>query len=81
MSESISQYLVVCQINCKNGEASYIGKTERICNTRFADNRKSANSALFRHKFETNHEINFEEPKILDRATKNIQYKEMLYIR
>ena len=74
---------MVYQINCKNCEASYIGKTERICNIRFEEHKKDANSALFRHKLETNHEIDFEEPKILDRASNDLklQYKEMLYIR
>jgi predicted GIY-YIG superfamily endonuclease len=83
VSESKSQSLVVYQINCKNCEASYIGKTERICNIRFEEHKKDANSALFRHKLETNHEIDFEEPKILDRASNDLklQYKEMLYIR
>ena len=54
-------------------------------NIRIEEHKKDSNSALFRHKLETNHQINFEEPKILDRAmTSNdlkLQYKEMLYIR
>ena len=83
VSEPEYQSLVVYQINCKNCEASYIGKTERILNIRIEEHKKDSNSALCRHKLETNHQINFEEPKILDRASNDLklQYKEMLYIR
>ena len=71
---------MVYQINFKNCEAIYIRKTERICSIRFEEHNKDAYSALYRHKLETNHEIDFEEPKILDRTSNDLkfQYKEML---
>ena len=55
VSEPKNKSLVVYQINCKN----YNGKAERILYIRIEEHKKDSNSALFRHKLETNHQINF----------------------
>jgi hypothetical protein len=76
------QSLVVYQIKCSNCEASYIGKTARILHLRIEEHRKSPSSCLFQHQLETNHTIDFDGTRVLDRADtdRKLQVKEVLYI-
>ena len=83
IKDKLKQSLVVYQINCKQCEATYIGKTVRILSIRINEHTKLDTSAVKRHKDETKHSIDYENPVILDRANNDLKlcYKEMLHIR
>ena len=75
---------VVYYLNCKDCDASYIGKSTRICNKRMTEhNGEDKKSHVYLHQINENHEFDFENVKILDRASngKKLELKEMLYIR
>ena len=57
--------------------------TTRTCNKRMLEHKKDKNSHVFQHNSLTDHEIDFDNVEILDRADTELklQYKEMLYIR
>ena len=75
---------VVYQLKCNNCDASYIGKSKRICNLRLEEHGgRDKESHVYQHKINEGHEIDFEGVKILDRASNDdkLGWKEMLYIR
>jgi hypothetical protein len=74
---------VIYHLKCKNCTDSYIGMTTRTFLKRLAEHKKDKNSHVFQHHSLINHEIDFENVEILDRADSELklQYKEMLYIR
>jgi len=75
--------LVVYQIGCKNCDSFYIGKTSRILKYRIEEHRNgSCKSALYDHHLQTGHSIDFDNVKILDRASndRKLKLKEMLHI-
>jgi hypothetical protein len=88
VEDPIHQSLVVYQVKCQEEgcNASYIGKCKRILNSRVVehetDNEKNE-SAIHKHKKDTNHHIDPHAFEILDRASNDLKlcYKEMLYIR
>ena len=81
--------MVVYHLKCKNCDANYIGQTKRICNIRMDDhqkpskNNKKDKSHVYEHHILPDHEIDFDNVEILDRAdsVKKLELKEMLYIR
>ena len=75
---------VVYQLNCKDCEASYIGKSKRICSKRMEEHGGTdKDSHVYQHHVKEGHEIDFDGVKILDRASNDdkLCWKEMLYIR
>ena len=75
---------VVYFLKCNDCDASYIGKSTRICNKRMAEhNGEDKKSHVYLHQINENHDFDFENVKILDRASngKKLELKEMLYIR
>jgi len=83
VTDPMQQSNIVYHIKCKECDANYIGKTERICEIRFKEHEKQTNSALHNHHTNTKHQIDYENFEILDRASNDLKlcYKEMLYIR
>ena len=61
---------VVYHYKCKNCDASYIGMTSRILENRENEHKTNANSHVYQHKNLDNHEIDYENVEILDRAKK-----------
>ena len=61
----IKQSQLIYQINCDDCQDFYIGMTNRRLETRLKEHRTNENSALFKHSFLTDHNINFSNPKIL----------------
>ena len=83
------QSLVVYHIKCSECHADYIGKTERILSYRIKEHQSSKKdkkgnyaSALYEHHKLTNHKIDFDGIKILDRADSDpkLKIKEILHI-
>ncbi len=75
---------VVCYLKCKNCDASYIGKSNRICCQSMNEhNGGDPESHVYLHQINEKHEIDFDNIKILDRASNDdkLVWKEMLYIR
>ena len=74
---------VVYRYKCKHCEASYIGMTTRILDIREQEHKNNNKSHVYQHNILENHEIDFENVEILDRASNQLKlsYKEMLYIR
>ena len=75
---------VIYHIKCNDCNADYIGKSIRICNIRMKehDNEKSKSNAKD-HEIESGHKMDYDDIKILDRASNDLKLslKEMLYIR
>ena len=74
---------LIYQVTCKDCHEFYIGLTNRWLKTRLNEHMSNENSALLRHSFLTDHEIDYANPKIL--ATDNnyfrLQIKETLKIK
>ena len=68
-----------CEFNC---EKAYIGKTIRHFCTRKEEHRTDKESSVFKHIQETDHEMDWDEMKILDSARDDyrLRLKEMMYI-
>ena len=64
-------------------DEDYIGKSDRILNQRIKEHLKDKDSHVYQHIITQKHKMDFENIKILDRASTalKLQYKEMLYIR
>ena len=77
----------VYKLNCVSCEASYIGETGRNISFRMAEHGMSSapqiNSEVARHTFETGHNFNLSDPKILCFETNIMKRKvlEALYIQ
>ena len=56
---------LIYQVTCKDCHEFYIGLTNRRLKTKLNEHKPNENSALFRHSFLTDHEINYSNPKIL----------------
>ena len=75
---------VVYHLKCLNCDEEYIGKTTRICSKRMSEHEHSdPSSHVYQHNIKVGHKIDFENVKILDRASNDykLQLKEMLWIR
>ena len=74
---------LIYQVTCKDCHEFYIGLTNRRLKTRLNEHKSNENSALFRHSFLTDHEINYSNPKILatDDNFFRLQIKETLKIK
>ena len=73
---------MIYQIKCKEFQASYIGKTERILFHRVEEHKGKSDSAIHEHHLVTSHMIDFEKVEIIDRADSDfkLQFKEILQI-
>jgi hypothetical protein len=76
-----SQALVVYKIKCKECDAQYIGKTERILSYRIEEHRKGG-SACGQHEKETGHKMDFDNVEVIDRAASDfrLRIKELMHI-
>ena len=82
------QSCVVYHLRCSDCNADYIGKTSRQVKRRFEEHKSGAqkdetyDSACFDHEKTYNHKIDYENFKILDRATSDqmVLIKEILHI-
>ena len=74
---------VVYRINCKECPAFYVGMTTRRLHQRIQEHSSKAESALCGHSIETNHEIDFSNPSILDKDNikSRLLIKETLHIQ
>ena len=74
---------LIYQVTCKDCHEFDIGLTNRRLKTRLNEHKSNENSALFRHSFLTDHEINYSNPKILatDDNFFRLQIKETLKIK
>ncbi len=74
--------MVVYRIKCKQCEADYIGKTERILYWRIQEHRKQKSSACHEHHLSTGHEMDYENIEVIDQASSDfkIRVKELLHI-
>ena len=85
-TDILKQSLVLYHIKCKDCDADYIGKTERILHYRVREHKgessSNVDSAIHQHHIQTQHKIDFDNIKIIDRADNDIklQYKEILHI-
>lgn len=72
--KKLSHCDIVYKINCSGCKASYVEQTKRQLRTRVKEHivdirKKSRNlSIVFCHRLETDHEFNWENVQILDRA-------------
>jgi len=87
--EPAMQNDVVYKIDCRDCNCSYVGQTKRKLKTRLKEHRLDINkksgilSVISNHKLENNHEMNWDEAKILDiepSYTKRI-VSEMIHIK
>ena len=62
----LSRSRVVYRIKCQDCEEFYVGMTCRRLEQRVTEHTKDSNSALFKHASSTGHNINFQDPDILD---------------
>jgi predicted GIY-YIG superfamily endonuclease len=80
------QSCVVYHLKCSNCNADYIGKTSRQVKRRFEEHKsgsqKDETYACFDNEKTFNHKIDYENFKILDRASSDqmVLIKEMLHI-
>ena len=74
---------VIYQVNCSECKEFYIGLTTRRVHKRLDEHRKREYCSIFRHSFETDHSIDFTNPKILssDSVKLRLQIKETLLIQ
>jgi hypothetical protein len=74
--------MVIYKISCKQCDATYIGKTERILSYRLNEHSKSKTSAIYQHSTDTGHQMNFDNPEIIDNASNDLKLriKELLHI-
>ena len=73
---------IIYSVKCLNCEKAYIGKTIRHFCTRKEEHRTDKESSVFKHIQETDHEMDWDEMKILDSARDDyrLRLKEMMYI-
>ena len=79
---------VVYQIPCQCGKV-YVGETQRRLETRVKEHRDACNkgdtgkSAIAEHQWDQQHQVNWEDTRVLDRASRPVQLrvKEALYIQ
>ena len=79
---------VVYQIPCQCGKV-YVGETQRRLETRVKEHRDACNkgdtgkSAIAEHQWDQQHQVNWEDTRVLDRANRPVQLrvKEALYIQ
>jgi len=63
---------VVYKINCQDCEASYVGQTKRMLNTRISEHRNHIKrnspqtSVITDHRLEFNHEFDWDNVEVLD---------------
>ena len=83
MFRKITTALVVYHVKCNECDEDYIGMSIRILNQRVIEHNNDPDSHVFQHQKEKGHKMDFDNIKILDRASNQLklQYKEMLYIR
>ena len=85
-TDILKQSLVLYHIKCKDCDADYIVKTERILHYRVREHKgessSNVDSAIHQQHIQTQHKIDFDNIKIIDRADNDIklQYKEILHI-
>ena len=74
---------VVYRVDCKECLAFYVGMTTRQLSQRLKELKCQASSALYRHGEETQHEVDFQNPIILDKDTikTRLLIKESLHIQ
>jgi hypothetical protein len=72
--------MVVYHLKCENCKAYYIGQTKRICDVRMEDHQTDKNSRVYEHHNLPDHEIDFNNVEIVDRADtiKKLEYKEII---
>jgi hypothetical protein len=78
-----SQSLVVYKISCKDCNAEYIGKTERILEYRMKEHMNSQSSACYQHTAENpGHQMDYKNIKVIDKANSDfkLKMKELLHI-
>jgi len=85
VTDPMKQSNVVYHLKCKDCDAEYIGKTERILLLRMKEHwseSASNQNSTHRHCIATGHTIDYDNVKILDRADKyyKILLKEQLHI-
>ena len=73
---------VVYKLHCKDCEASYIGKTQRILSIRVGEHEKRKESACYQHERTHKHRIDYENAEIIDTASSDmkLRIKELLHI-
>jgi hypothetical protein len=64
---------VVYKLNCKDCEASYIGKTQRILSIRIDEHEKRTDSACYQHAEALNHHIDYEDAEVIDSANSDMK--------
>jgi hypothetical protein len=67
-SDTMDQAAVVYKISCKDCDSCYVGETTRPLKKRIKEHQKPP-SPLYEHHRTTNHAIDYDNPKILDRET------------
>jgi hypothetical protein len=71
---------VVYKLKCKDCEASYIGKTQRILSIRIDEHEKRTDSACYQHAEVLNHQIDYENITDSANSDMKLQIKELLHI-
>lgn len=82
IKKPIDKASVVYQISCTKCSATYIGKTQRRLIRRLEEHTTDTDSAIYQHKQQTGHEMDYANPVILDRAENDnkLKIKELLHI-
>ena len=82
VDEIEKQSLVVYYIKCKDCNADYIGKTERLLFHRIKEHKTQKTSSIYQHQLSTGHTIDYDNVQILDRADsdRKLQLKEVMHI-
>jgi hypothetical protein len=73
---------MVYSIKCRDCNAEYIGKTERILSHQLKEHRNSKSLACKQHEETTGHSMDYENVRILDSAKSDfrLKLKELLHI-
>ena len=74
--------LVVYKLNCKNCDASYIGKCKRILSYRIYEHKNDKESSCYQHATKTGHVIDYDNIEVIDKADSDmkLRIKELLHI-
>jgi hypothetical protein len=73
---------VVYRLQCRDCDAAYIGKTQRILSIRLSEHEKNKKSACYQHSVNLKHRIDYENAQIIDTASSDLKLrvKELLHI-
>ena len=74
---------VVYEVKCQTCNSTYVGETGRTLGKRLEEHKKASSSAIHEHMTNTNHEMDWNDVKVLERENNTFRrkVKEAIHIK